>query len=263
MKAATKAAVLCAAIAAAFSAQAELKDFTVNGETVTKAQQEEQAKDVMAARRTDKMTPEIEAEVKRRLTRITAVAQAAKKAGLDKTVPVEAELANARNVVLYNSALTDFIAKHPVSDKTVKVLYDEERKLWGENEISVSHILVKTQKEAEDLIAAVKRGADFVKLAAEKSLDDDTKDNGGSLGWQSPSVFGELFRREVEGLKKGEVAAKPLQSGAGWHVIYAADVRPAQDFPSFDAKRAELTEMISQKMLQQYVEDLEKKAAVK
>ena len=78
MKAATKAAVLCAAIAAAFSAQAELKDFTVNGETVTKAQQEEQARDVMAARRTDKMTPEIEAEVKRRLTRITAVAQAAK-----------------------------------------------------------------------------------------------------------------------------------------------------------------------------------------
>ena len=74
MKAATKAAVLCAAIAAAFSAQAELKDFTVNGETVTKAQQEEQAKDVMAARRTDKMTPEIEAEVQRRLTRITAVA---------------------------------------------------------------------------------------------------------------------------------------------------------------------------------------------
>ena len=148
MKAATKAAVLCAAIAAAFSAQAELKDFTVNGETVTKAQQEAQAKDVMAARRTDKMTPEIEAEVKRRLTRITAVAQAAKKAGLDKTAPVEAELANARNVVLYNSALTDFIAKHPVSDKTVKVLYDEERKLWGENEISVSHIHVKTQKEA-------------------------------------------------------------------------------------------------------------------
>ena len=46
-------------------------------------------------------------------------------------------------------------------------------------------------------------------------------------------------------------------------MIYAADVRPAQDFPSFDAKRAELTEMISQKMLQQYVEDLEKKAAVK
>ena len=72
-----------------------------------------------------------------------------------------------------------------------------------------------------------------------------------------------MFRQEVESLKKGEVAAKPLQSGAGWHVIYAADVRPAQDFPSFDAKRAELTEMISQKMLQQYVEDLEKKAAVK
>ena len=82
MKAATKAAVLCAAIAAAFSAQAELKDFTVNGETVTKAQQEAQAKDVMAARRTDKMTPEIEAEVKRRLTRITAVAQAAKRRDL-------------------------------------------------------------------------------------------------------------------------------------------------------------------------------------
>ena len=263
MQAVTKVVFLCAAMTAVLTAQAELKDFTVNGDVVTKAQQEVQAKDVMAARRTDKMTPEIEAEVRRRLTRITTVAQAARKAGLDKTATVKAELANAENVVLYNSALTDFMEKHPVSEKTVKMLYDEEKKLWGENEISVSHILVKTEKEAQDLIAAIKRGEDFKKLAAEKSLDDDTKDNGGSLGWQSPSVFGEAFRKEVESLKKGEAAAKPLQSAAGWHVIYAADVRPTQDFPSLEAKRGELTEMISQKMLQQYVEDLEKKAVVK
>lgn len=250
-------------LAAACTAQAEFKDFTVNGVTVTKAQQEAQAKDVMAARRTDKVTPEVEDEVRRRLTRITVVAQDAKKSGLDKTPEVMADLATAQSIVLYNSALTNFVKKNPVSEKSVKLIYDEERKAWGETEFSIAHILVKDEKEAKDLIAEIKKGADFKKLAAQKSLDEDTKDQGGVLGWQSAAVFGPEFRGEVEKLKKGEAAAKPLQSAAGWHVIYVADTRPTQDFPSLDAKRAEISEMISQKMLQQYVEDLVKKAKVK
>lgn len=250
-------------LAAACTAQAEFKDFTVNGVTVTKAQQEAQAKDVMAARRTDKVTPELEDEVRRRLTRITVVAQDAKKSGLDKTPEVMADLATAQSIVLYNSALTNFVKKNPVSEKSVKLIYDEERKAWGETEFSIAHILVKDEKEAKDLIAEIKKGADFKKLAAQKSLDEDTKDQGGVLGWQSAAVFGPEFRGEVEKLKKGEAAAKPLQSAAGWHVIYVADTRPTQDFPSLDAKRAEISEMISQKMLQQYVEDLVKKAKVK
>ncbi len=250
-------------LAAACTAQAEFKDFTVNGVTVTKAQQEAQAKDVMAARRTDKVTPEVEDEVRRRLTRITVVAQDAKKSGLDKTPEVMADLATAQSIVLYNSALTNFVKKNPVSEKSVKLIYDEERKAWGETEFSIAHILVKDEKEAKDLIAEIQKGADFKKLAAQKSLDEDTKDQGGVLGWQSAAVFGPEFRGEVEKLKKGEAAAKPLQSAAGWHVIYVADTRPTQDFPSLDAKRAEISEMISQKMLQQYVEDLVKKAKVK
>ncbi len=250
-------------LAAACTAQAEFKDFTVNGVTVTKAQQEAQAKDVMAARRTDKVTPELEDEVRRRLTRITVVAQDAKKSGLDKTPEVMADLATAQSIVLYNSALTNFVKKNPVSEKSVKLIYDEERKAWGETEFSIAHILVKDEKEAKDLIAEIQKGADFKKLAAQKSLDEDTKDQGGVLGWQSAAVFGPEFRGEVEKLKKGEAAAKPLQSAAGWHVIYVADTRPTQDFPSLDAKRAEISEMISQKMLQQYVEDLVKKAKVK
>ncbi len=250
-------------LAAACTAQAEFKDFTVNGVTVTKAQQEAQAKDVMAARRTDKVTPELEDEVRRRLTRITVVAQDAKKSGLDKTPEVMADLATAQSIVLYNSALTNFVKKNPVSEKSVKLIYDEERKAWGETEFSIAHILVKDEKEAKDLIAEIQKGADFKKLAAQKSLDEDTKDQGGVLGWQSAAVFGPEFRGEVEKLKKGEAAAKPLQSAAGWHVIYVADTRPTQDFPSLDAKRAEISEMISQTMLQQYVEDLVKKAKVK
>ncbi len=258
-----QAAVAAMTMVVAVAAQAELKDFTVNGVTVTKAQQEAQAKEVMAARRAQKMTPGIEDEVRRRLTRITAVAQDAKKQGLDKESEVKAELANAESVVLYNSALANFLKKNPVSEKSVKLIYDEERKAWGETEYSIAHILVKDEKAAKAVIADLKKGADFKKLAAEKSLDEDTKDQGGMLGWQSAAVFGPEFRGEVEKLKKGEAAARPLQSAAGWHVIYVADTRPTQDFPTIEAKRAEISEMISQKMLQQYVTDLEKKAVVK
>ena len=248
---------------AAATAQAEFKDFTVNGVKVTAAQQQAQAKGLMAARHVDKITDEIEADVRRHMTRLAAVAADARKKGLDKTRDVQADLANAQTIVLYNSALADFMEKHKVSDDAVKTVYDEERRVWGETEYAISHILVKEERDAKDLIAKIRSGADFKKLAAKESLDEDTKDTGGSLGWQSASVFGADFRSEVEGLGKGQVAARPLQSGAGWHVIYVTDTRPAQDFPSLEDRKKEITELIEQKMLQQYVEDLEKNAKVK
>lgn len=55
-----------------------------------------------------------------------------------------------------------------------------------------SHILVKTKEEAE-AIKRIDGGADFAKLAKEKSLDTGSAQNGGSLGQFSPGQMVKEF----------------------------------------------------------------------
>ena len=258
-----KSTVAALAALTAAASQAEFKDFTVDGVVVSKAMQQAQAKELMAMSHSRELTSEIEDEVRRGLTRMVVLAQAAKSEGLDKNPETQAELEMAANYVLYKRALAHYLDEHPVSERMIKRVYEEEKKVWGPTELELAHILVKTEAQARDIIREVQGGADFRKLAAEKSLDDDTKDEGGALGWQTPSVFGEDFRGKVEHLKKGEVAADPLQTPGGWHVIYVADTRDAQNFPRLEERREEIKANLTQQVLREYIEALEKKAVVR
>jgi len=50
-------------------------------------------------------------------------------------------------------------------------------------------IAVATQADAQNIIKQIKGGADFAKLAEAKSLDNNTKSNGGELGWLAPGQY--------------------------------------------------------------------------
>lgn len=73
-------------------------------------------------------------------------------------------------------------------------------------------ILVSTQDEANEVIAEIEGGADFADVAAERSLDTETKDDGGEVGW-IPRGLGisqedVLFDAEV-----GELTSIPAANG--------------------------------------------------
>ena len=90
-----QAAVIAAAAAvAAAGAHAEFKDFTVNGQVISKDIQERQAQQVIAGSHTPDVKPNehLEGQVRDWLIRVTAVAQYAKKNGLDKDKDVKADL---------------------------------------------------------------------------------------------------------------------------------------------------------------------------
>ena len=74
---------------------------------------------------------------------------------------------------------------------------------WGKTEYRVRHILVKTQDEAKQIIDQINKGASFAKIAAEKSLDEESKDRGGILDWTSASVFTGQLSSAIMGLKEG------------------------------------------------------------
>ena len=122
---------------------------------------------------------------------------------------------------------------------------------------------MKTQDEAKQIIDQINKGASFAKIAAEKSLDEESKDRGGILDWTSASVFTGQLSSAIMGLKKGEMDKVPVQSPAGFHVVKVEDVRPAELYPKYEARKEELRHILLQRKVQAFIHEQVLRAEVK
>ena len=114
---------------------------------------------------------------------------------------------------------------------------------------------MKTQDEAKQIIDQINKGASFAKIAAEKSLDEESKDRGGILDWTSASVFTGQLSSAIMGLKKGEMDKAPVQSPAGFHV--------AELYPKYEARKEELRHILLQRKVQAFIHEQVLRAEVK
>ena len=186
--------------------------------------------------------------------------QEAVKQGVDKNndLVIAEEIGHKKLIV--NAFLADFMKKNPVTDAEKKAEYDKQKAAMGDKEYSARHILVKTEAEANDLAAQLKKGGDFAKLAKEKSLDPGSKEKGGDLGWFSPAGMVKPFSDAVTNMKKGEVSA-PVQTQFGWHLIKLNDSRAAQ-VPSYDKVKESLERNLQQRKLEKLMLGLKEKAKI-
>jgi peptidyl-prolyl cis-trans isomerase C len=136
---------------------------------------------------------------------LTALAQAASAKKLESGPDFAARLAYAKNKVLMEALLGD-ITKTAATEAEMKKLYDESvAKVAPEEEVRARHILVKTEKEAQDVLAKLKGGADFEKLAREISVDPSAKTNGGDLEYFTKGQMVAEFSDAAFKLNKGQV----------------------------------------------------------
>lgn len=104
------------------------------------------------------------------------------------------------------------------------------------------HILVKTQQEAESVLARLKAGEDFAALAKALSQDTGSKDSGGDLGLSERSAFVKPFADAVFSMAQGETRG-PVKTDFGFHVI-RLDAISAGGTRSFDEARAEIDQQL-------------------
>jgi peptidyl-prolyl cis-trans isomerase C len=202
--------------------------------------------------------PDLQNNIKDNLIKSEVVAQEAVKAGFDKNPEVASQLDLIKQQLLVRAYIQNFIKNNPVKDETLKAEYDAKK---GDKEYKVQHILVETEKEAKDLIAQIKKGGDFDKLAKEKSKDAGSKEQGGKLDWSQPASFVKPFSDAMQKLKKGEMTQAPVKSQFGFHVIKLEDSRPAQ-VPPFDEVKDRIRQNQTQEQINKMVEGLRSKAKV-
>jgi peptidyl-prolyl cis-trans isomerase C len=148
-----------------------------------------------------------------------------------------------------------------VTDEALQARYD---KISGsfptKEEIRARHILVKTEAEADAIIKELTGGADFAKLAAEKSIGP-SKANGGDLNYFSKGQMVPPFEEAAFALAKGEFTRSAVKSPFGWHVIKLEDKRQSKP-PSFEESRDRLSQELSQEFAEQLVRGLTEKAKI-
>ncbi|MBU5241337.1 peptidylprolyl isomerase [Bacillus velezensis] len=144
-----------------------------------------------------------------------------------------------------------------VTDSDTKEYYDGLK-----GKIRASHILVTDKKTADEVEKKLQKGEKFETLAKEYSTDN-SKDNGGDLGWFDKKSMDETFSKAAFGLKVGQVS-DPVKTKFGYHIIKKTEERGKYD----DMKKELKEEVLKQKLndnsaVQAAIQKVMKKADVK
>ncbi len=186
------------------------------------------------------------------------------KSNITSSKEFQAKLENTKNQLAQKELLENYVKDH----LTDKMFDDEYNKyvtsLKGTEQIKVAHILVKSEKEANDLKNKLNKGADFATLAGESSLDKASATNGGIIGYILLNQPGQLvpeFEKKAFTLKVNEVST-PVKTDYGWHIIKVLEKKPVP-IPTKEEAKMTIDNILAAEILKKYISDLETKADLK
>ena len=131
------------------------------------------------------------------------------------------------------------LAQANVTDAEVTEAYERNKSAMPKREAAVTwrQIIISPKPspaakevarvKAESILADLKAGADFEKLAKRESMDPGSKDNGGDLGWNRRGRMVPIFDRWMFALTPG-VLSPVVETPFGYHIIRVDRAQPAE-----------------------------------
>ena len=137
-----------------------------------------------------------------------------------------------------------------ISEAELRKYYEDGKDSYRNDErVLVSHILLQApqndpalveqaKKKAAELLAKLKKGADFAALAKENSQDPASAVKGGDLGWIVRNQTVPEFEKAAFGLPSGTIS-DPVQTVYGFHILKVMEHEAARLRP-FEEVKAEI-----------------------
>lgn len=190
------------------------------------------------------------------------LSQDAAKKGLDKASGIADQLEMARQSILAEAYVQDYMKSNTITDDMLTAEYDKIKAQANGSQYKARHILVEKEADAKEIIARLKKDPKaFEALAKSKSKDPGSKDKGGDLGWFDPRGMVPEFGSAVAKLEKDKFTEEPVKSKFGYHVILLEDTRP-NPVPTLDQVKPGLTQQVQQQNFVKMVEDMKAKAKI-
>jgi len=183
--------------------------------------------------------------------------------GLDKDAAVAARLEEARRQVLIEELIRrKVIAQARVADEEARKRYEDSKPLFSIETVTTSHIMVKSEAEAEAILKELQAGKDFAELARAKSQDTGSAEKGGDLGALRRGQTVPEFEESAFRLRDGELSPV-IKTEYGYHILKGGPrgtvVQP------FDEVKDRIRQMLLQEKQREtfmaLLADLEKRAA--
>jgi parvulin-like peptidyl-prolyl isomerase len=130
--------------------------------------------------------------------------------------------------------------------------------------IHLGAIQVRTDKVAENAIGRLAQGRPFKEVAHQFSLDPESRDNGGDLGWVLTSSLPPAVRKAVAGAGPGLIA-RPVGGGNMWYVLNVVGVRRARVTPLDEVRSrlsAQLTRVKRSRALERWLDRAREEATI-
>lgn len=238
----------------------------VNGESIDK--QEVDTFVASLVKNGQKDTAALREQIRLLLIDKVLVRQECLRQKLDKRSTFKDRLKVAESEILQNMFVEEVLKISPISESAIQTAYDDLKKeMMASRDIHVRQIIVKTEKEAKEIIASLKKrkNTNFVELAKSRSIDSRAKQNGGSLGALNSKLletkFPYLFRI-LGTLDRGTVVEQPIESDSGWHIFKIDDVSSAH-VPSYEEAKPQILRSLQTRTVEKAIDALRSKATIK
>ena len=242
----------------------------VNGEKITVNDYNEKFKQLSNYEKAMYRSEEGHKEFLKELIQNKLMLQKAKELKLDKDAEVQKKIEELMREVT-ESAMIDGLVKKEVLDKVVvtdkeaKAYYDEHKETFNESEkVKIRQIVLATEDEAQKTRQELLNGADFEKLAREKSIDKNTARQGGDIGYIEKGKMLPEMEKICFDLKVGEIS-EPLKTNFGYYILKLEDKKPAatkEFYEVSDSIKGKLIAEKQQKEYQNWLNQLEKNAKI-
>jgi peptidyl-prolyl cis-trans isomerase C len=225
---------------------------TVNGKNITK--QDAQAFVAASAPQANFMdlAPAEKKLVTDRLVEKVLFTELAAQEGIDKKPEFQRNMDKIKDELLVNMWMKSQMDNAIVSDSEAKEFYEKNAaKFMEEASSHARHILLATEKDAQDIINTLKtlKGevlkAKFIELAKAKSTGPSAKD-GGDLGTFTKGQMVPEFSAAVWALDNGQITTKPVKTQFGYHVIYLETKSESKPTPYETVKNKIITSLKQQ-----------------
>jgi peptidyl-prolyl cis-trans isomerase C len=199
----------------------------VNGATITDTDFYKEQESLPPYLKPMTETPEGKKEMLDTMVVRELILQQAQKDGIDKSPAVAAKLEDLKKRVVVEAFLKKKVEESAnVGDAELQAFYQKNLDKFKTGEqIKASHILVKTEAEAQEIEKQLKGGANFEELAKKHSIDGAAA-KGGDLGWFGKGSMLPDFEKVAFSLKEGQTSGI-VKTKFGYHIIKLTGKRPA------------------------------------
>lgn len=194
------------------------------------------------------------------LINMQLLVQKAEKENLHKSPLIAMLLRLQHDGILAQQVMSNMLSEHPVTDEQLQQAYEKEYADKKQKEYHARHILLKEKAEAEAIITQLQGGADFAKLAKEKSAGPSAP-YGGELEWFTLDSVLPEFASAITTLDNNQITPTPVKTRYGWHVIQLQESRAISP-PPLDQVRDTLLTQLKTTMLEESIEALRGQADI-